>query len=53
LGANAFTVYQFVLVMVCLTGFYFYLSYRGAVAAPAWPQATGTRIGSSQEVDNV
>ena len=53
LGANAFTVYQFVLVMVCLSGFYFYLSYRGAVAAPAWPQATGTRIGSSQEVDNV
>ena len=39
LGANAFTVYQFVLVMVCLTGFYFYLSYRGAVAVRACPQA--------------
>ncbi len=48
LGANAFTVYQFVLAMVCLTGLYFHFAYRGALAAPGCPQA-GPELPVSRE----
>jgi len=49
LGANACTVYQFVLVLVYLSGFYFYVGYRAKAVNESLPQPAGALAATRKE----